>query len=436
MNYQGRFHQVRFLDLAATQWDCLGPPYILDRAKRTFEPVWQHPEWQERLERTWPRYSRYDAFGVRERIAATGFSATQQHPQVYLPFVGNPGAVTATNIGLDSNYVAGTGGDAVGARLVLRQNETLNKIYYFISSFTGTAANVNDIDLELRTGTSTAPGTTAPDLLETSAHNPASTTGWNLDTTFATAVTAGTIYWISCGDADGNITDFANVLRDHDANANSVGAMPWQQAFTTNGWTTVSRTGSRLGAFVLVFASGRVFGCPISAAGVTSTSNQLQKGILLATGFTEQIKLFGAIAGIGSNAFSVFNVFQGTDLPNATAFAAASHTIHESGGTVNGFLFGTIPTLAKATQYRGVFDSSTNNANPRRAQIGTGSTAELRAALVGGGNWSWTEETAGPVWTDNADEMPQIALIIEDQVAVAGGGGGGSRNLQVPGVIM
>ena len=95
------------------------------------------------------------------------------------------------------------------------------------------------------------------------------------------------------------------------------------------------------------------------------------------------------------------------------------------GSTLGGFLFGTPPTLAKATQYRLVFTYGSATALPRKLTIGTGADANLKAAMLGGGGWYWTEANGTIDWSnDDTASWPQVAVVIEDQIAVAGGGGG------------
>jgi hypothetical protein len=85
--------------------------------------------------------------------------------------------------------------------------------------------------------------------------------------------------------------------------------------------------------------------------------------------------------------------------------------------------FETSPTLAKAAEYRVVFTYSASATTPRKLSIGTGADANLRAARMGGGGWYWAQANGTTNWAnDDSNGVPQVGLIIEDQVAVAGGG--------------
>lgn len=402
MHLIGRFERVR--PLGPRGW---GLPYILDRKWATLAPF-AGEEWWRSPEGVW----------LPVIAGGIGFLGTRHRPRVALSDL-NLGAVARATLALDSNYVAGTGGDAIAARIKLAAALTTTTLYFFINGFTGTAANVNDLNIEIRTGTATAPGTTAPDLVNSATFDPASTAGWSA-VSLSQALSADTVYWLIVGDADGNITDFATVVRSV-SGPGQLAYHDWIAATTTGGWASGNTLPATTAAWVVVFSDGSVFGNSHDAsAGSTSSTNR--RGWRL-DGLTEQLKIFGAICASGSNNISGLEVFSGTAGPGDTPDATTAVEITGTTGVIEGYLFATPPTLAKSVVQRIVLTYSAAANQPQKHQI-TGANADLRAARLGGVNWYWAEANGTVDWSnDDTDAQPRMAVLVEDQVSVAAGGG-------------
>lgn len=412
--------------LGPTGW--CSPAYLYTRGRGQTGPElapfrgdewWRSPEgiWVPALRAPWES----------EQRRGVGFAGRKQKGGVVaLPMIGTTDSLTQGTQALDTAYTAGSAGKAIGIKIVLTETLTLDKVYFFITAFTGTAANVNDIDIEIRASAAGGPDTTAPGLVDSDVKDPASATGW-IAATIATppSLTAGTAYHIIIADADGGGTDFATVLRNTNNSLQDSDAAHanFQFEFTTNGFSS-NNAGNTLGAIVVTFSDGSAWGHPFTTAGTVS-NNALQKGLLI-DGLTEQLKIFGAVTPINNASFSGINLWTGTTGPGGSAGAQATYPI--TGPTTSsptGFMFGTPPTLAKSTQYRIVFTYSGALTRPSKYDIGTGADANLKACMLGGGTWYWTEEVAGPAWSDATSSWPAMALLVEDQVAVTAAAGGG-----------
>ena len=56
--------------------------------------------------------------------------------------------------------------------------------------------------------------------------------------------------------------------------------------------------------------------------------------------------------------------------------------------------------------------------------MGTGGSATIFRAALGGGLWYSTRESAG-AWTDDTTEFPAVMILVDDQIAVTGGAASG-----------
>ena len=346
------------------------------------------------------------------------------HPVIGWPDMGGASVGAQTTVALDSNYVAGTGGDAICARYVPPANVTVNNIYLFITGYTGTAANVNDINWEIRTGTNLIPDATAPGLVASGLVDPASATGWINISGLSAALTGGTTYWFIVGDADGNVTDYASVLQHHSMSfATAVAAYEtWLSGTTANGFSTITRSGVR-STLLARMNNGLTYGSPFTANN-TTTSSTNRKGLYVG-GLTEQLKLWGWFAlNAGAN-LSGIELFSGVTGPGGTPDASSTQVYADSAGTDTGAILATSATLAKSTVYRTVFTySAAVISSPRRADVGAGNDSNVLAAMLGAGGWYWAEASGTTDWSnDLTTGWPLMGWLVEDQVAVADGGG-------------
>lgn len=327
------------------------------------------------------------------------------------------GSITATNLALDSAYTFGSAGDAIASRCSVIESETLNSVYFRVVSYTGTAANVNDLNFQLRNETSGLPGST----LHTSAtKDPASATGWIALTGLSFAMTAANSpYWAILGDADGNGTDFATLMRSVNL------SLPEQIAFsqasqTTDGWGTQTLVVAP-GSVLLVFASGRTLGCPFTASNVTSNTNK--KGYVLG-GFTTGVDLIGMMVAQDAD-YDRIEWWAGSAGPSGSATQTGTLRIfaNTAATTVAGMVFAGGLQLAAGATGRLTVDSSVGGTTTlRRFNIGTGEDATLRSAMIGGGAFSYAEANGTTNWAnDLVGSFPAGDLIFRDMVASGGG---------------
>jgi len=413
MHLLGQVDQVRLLG----PYGLTGPPLALSRRKSTPGRLapFRHPEWHRSAAGVW--------MPVPEVWGGAGFSGSWQWQRVAFGQYGSA-ASTQTTQNLSVLYLFGVTGNVGGGRIRLLTAKTVNNIYFFITAYGGTAANVTDIDVELRNDTSNKPGSTTH--IGTTI-NPASATGWINKSGLSFAASADTAYWVSIGDSiNATIaTDFATLLL-RCINGTSPGDFDQgdrMAADSTNGWSTTTLRSGGL-SMVVTMSDGTSIGNPFSATAAPSSATN-RKGLLIGA-LTESLKVLGMVAYPGGSAnYTGVELWSGTGGPSGTADATGVHDMYGgSSTTLAGFLFATPQTLAKATQYRLVFTYGSATALPRKLSIGTGADANLRAAMLGGGGWYWTEANATTDWSnDDTSSWPQVAVVIEDQVAVSSGGG-------------
>ena len=412
MHLLGQVHQVRLLNAHGIT----GPPLHLYRHKSSPGRLtpFRHQEWHRLRNGRW--------IPVPELWGGAGFSGAWQWQRVAFGQYGSA-ASTQTTQALSNAYTFNSAGNVGGGRLRFLSAKTINNIYFFITAFTGTPANVNDIDVELRNDTSNKPGSTTH---IATTKDPASATGWINTSGLSFAASADTPYWVSIADADGGGTDFATILLrcTFGTNPGDYDIGDRMAADSTNGWSTTSLRSAAPG-MVVTMSDGTSVGAPFSASAAPSSATN-RKGLLIGA-LTETLKVLGMVAFPGSSAnYTGVELWSGSNGPSGSADATGVLDMYAGGGsTLGGFLFGTPPTLAKATQYRLVFTYGSATALPRKLTIGTGADANLKAAMLGGGGWYWTEANGTIDWSnDDTASWPQVAVVIEDQIAVAGGGGG------------
>jgi hypothetical protein len=358
-----------------------------------------------------------------------GWSAGAQLGFVYAaPEMG--ASVSQSTLALDSAYTNGSAGDAIAALTMMPASLTLNNVYFFITGYTGTAANVNDINVEICTQGSGKPNSTPA---ATGSVDPASATGWIKTTGFTQAMTVDTPYWTVVGDADGGGTDYATVLRN--VTATQEGRSRTAAFQTTDGWATVVTGTTAQSGVVLNFSNSTSIGWPITANAAPS-NNTNRRGWNLSAGLTDTIKFYGMLLGSGNSltSSSGLEVWADDAGPSGSADGSTTTRMQTSvaGATTTGYVFApsTGYTLLESTPYRIVFTFSGNSTSVGRRQIGTGADAGLRAAIWGGGNHYWAQANGTTDWSnDNISEYPQAMLLFEDQVAPTAGGGGGGGPL-------
>lgn len=402
-----RFHAVRGLGPLSGG---LGRRYILERRRA---------QWPARLVPDGPDWVTLPSGVVVPAIAGgAGGTYLQGYENMAFPLFHQSATAGQSTLALDSNYVNNTSGDAIAARFHLRQAETLSAVRFFITAYTGTAANVNDLNVDLRANSNTTGpgGTTQHDSVTI---NPASATGWITTTGWTFAASADTVYWLVIGDADGNSTDFATVLRSTNTWTlfrDMLKSQAWQ---TTDGWSATRTAASQASGIVILFTSGRVLGSPITAT-AASTSSQNRRGLRFIA--PAGLKLFG-MTGLGNPTTTTvtgLELYADASTPGSGQLATGTTELMNQLANIGGYLWETPPSLTQGTAYRAVYVYGVNSTTPGKMNIGTGADATLRSARVGGGAWYWAEANGTTDWSnDDINATPAVELLVDDFVTEA-----------------
>lgn len=412
MHLIGRWERVRGYRVGPGRWD---PPLMLDRKWSTLSPF-ACEEWHQTRDGVWI-----------PAIRGGALSFPNSGPDFALSLFTRAGtALSATTVALDSAYTFNSAGDGVAHRMFGRGKAIANAYYYISAVAAGTQVNINDINAELRNdnGSATAPNRASPTLHASGSADPNGETtwiGWHKIALSAFTTTEGTIYWLIVADADGGGTDYATVqhaLGNSDVLTHLRAlAQPYD---ATNGF--VSNPTARAGwpLVLLEHSDGTVAGWAVTSH-ATVTSNTERKG-LRHDGFTETIKLLGALAGNVASITGAEVYDDDGTVPGGTTQASGTTVVYNSAGTAIGALLSAAYSVPKATAQRVVFTHSASGA--RKLSIGTtnGYETVLRAARPGGAGWYYAWANGTTNWAnDDQDAQPDMTLLFEDQVAVAGG---------------
>lgn len=354
-------------------------------------------------------------------------------------------SVTATALALDSDLVVGASpaGDCFGIRFIAPPgNVHIDDVYFFIT--VGDADNTLTVYLAPEGASVSRADLTAT--MDSATGVTTSNSKW-VKFTFddADVLTPGTCYWIVIGDAAGATGSglYQVKVRTNSYVSAIVGLYPHFKGYTsTAGFTSNGTVQDAALAALIKFSDGTVYGNPYTSY-VTDTNNTLERGIKFS--FTEQISCAGITFGPQAGAYTDINTFQihvGADQPIAgteSLFAGfnggAAYTVTADEKQYGMLWFPAVVTFAKDTVYRATFTYGNNENGPGYNQIedaATLSTDGVTASYCQGNICRTIDNGAGNGWTDNDDNvngiyLPLMALIISDQVAVAGGG----TNLQI-----
>src|SRR3990172_13012406 len=411
MHLIGRWEKVR--GLAATGE--VGVPYFLYRKWGRLLPT-GNEEWWRSPEGLWI-----------PAIHGGAWSGATFAPQVAVGDYFSTSAPSQLTLALSSAYTFNSAGAGMGQR-VMGLGKTLAKIYFYLTASAGTAVNVNDINFELRNATATTvlPSTTLHTSGSMDPNGDATFIGWHQINPADFAMVAGTYYWFIIADADGDVTDFATVLTAlGDTSFTDMMRQLYSSWTTANGFIADAIVSSAY-AHVIEYTDGTVSGRGLgTSAAPSSTTNR--KGLRV-DAFTEQIKIYGAQFSSGASTLAGFEVYldDGTVPGGTTQASSTSILFTRTGGRVGAYL--TSPyTIPKATALRFVFTFSAGAIAPQALQVGNanGHGTILNAARFGGAGWYYAEANGTTDWTnDVTTSVPQMQLLLDDQVAIAAGGGG------------
>jgi hypothetical protein len=406
----GRYERVRIF---WPHYKAVSAPYIIDKKNETLSPSGDK-HWWKSPEGLWiPHVSG----GVGNNYSG-GFGSGID----FLPTELDGTAISKSSTILDSAYVAGTSGDAIGFRFPMVEAKTLTDVYFDVNSYLGTAANVNDIDIEIRAHDSV---NNFPDVsgaaLASGSVDPASLTDrWQNVGSLSVSLSAGSVYWYIVADLDGNSTDRANVSRIlvPDNSTIETAYVRCMAATTTNGWSSQISRQVDAPACVISFSDGTSIGFPFLIL-TAAPSDTNQKGLLLNSGFSGNARIYGSVLSDRDNDLSSLKIWEGSSGPSGTPFAETSTFVRATqtgGNTKGGFLFtgSSFPLLTKGITYRIVFQPTGVAVDaPDQYDTGPVSDANIRAAFPGGGDWYWTAESGGS-WVDDQDLFPVMGLLIDD----------------------
>lgn len=459
MKIFGRYHNVREWWMPTGD---LSAPFLLDRIKGCLLPyqgnVDARAEWGEKHEseqihrdlalsqqrwqqaihdvkRAADRQRLADRF-LRRSVDQQLLAALVGRNDVQTMYVLGDGTVgaTQTTLALSNNYTVGSAGNAISGRLQVHASRTLNDVYYHITGFTGTAANVNDINIEVRPEASAGaitPHTST--LTDSGTSDPASATGWIKKTGFTGVLTAAGRYYIIVGDADGSGTDFATVLALTTPTYYAPGTVTQPTRLgsvrTTGGFASGNtNSSSSQASLVLKFADGTVTGNPFTAATAPASDTNRRGLYMTASALTASLDIFGVTWSSANANISGFEIWAGATGPSGTADHVSTDILYQTGGTGRvgaSVASGVNYRLTSGTAYSLVATfSGATSAGPQRHDIGTGEDATLRLAMYGGGSLYYRRANGTSDWSnDLVGSMPAMAVLVDAQVAAAGGGG-------------
>jgi hypothetical protein len=406
MHLIGRWEKVR--TLGPKGW---GLPYLLDTKWGRLLP-YQREEWWRSPSGVWVptmRGGSHFSFGQRVPLAI-GFE-TQSDYSVF-------------GFTLDSAYAAGSGGDAVGWRFTLPETLTLSKVACFIEVFLGTAANVNDLDLEIRPQDASNPRPDTGTLTGSAVLDPASTVGWNYFSGLSISIAGSAYQWVVIGDADGNTTDRIRLAYRNDLDLTpGVGFNAQLRSAThTAGFTTNPTVSALTPIIALMFSDGTVMGFPFTDR-INTTNNDLQRGWQFANGWPFNAKIYGVVAGVAgaSGNYTALRIWLGSDGPTGTPYAEGAVLVGGIGNNIAGVTFARpFPAISRDEAFRLVLAVSAATNLPNRYTCGVGADSDLKKAMTGGGQWYYTHENTDPGWTDTDGDQPGLNVLVDDIFPDAG----------------
>lgn len=406
-SYESRFIPVRFLNF---RHDVLSDIFIFDRKKLD---LLSFPDTKQL-----PQYVKNNPFsgGIFAYPSHSAMSlAVRAFPHELMP---TSSLTRVSGHALDSAWTAGSAGDGSGSRFYCVDDISITKVYFYTHSFTGTAANVNDVDIEIRSETGTYQiDTSGPGLLGSATVVPSTTANrHNGYTSFNVALTKDLMYFVLIVDPDGNTTDYISISTEISGNtmlANTGIIYTHMGIGTTNGGTTYGvNTASGL---LIFFSDGTILGSPAFAT--SSPSSSATRGMKIKNGFTFPIKP-RALIGIGSSpgtSISGAQIWTGTTGPSGTPFLSSSQFVKQNNDSSRyaGYYFSNPGIIENLTSFRAVFTYSGSVGNLAKLTVSPTGNTDLQSALPGGGNFVWTESSGGS-WADDNDSISTITLMVDE----------------------
>ena len=341
-------------------------------------------------------------------------------------------ASTETTLALDSAYTYASAGDAVMFNFVPQESANLTDFWIKVTGYTGTWGSTDGvINVEIRQGLngSSIPGTTATGTFTITLDG--STTGWIKKTGLSIALTAGQMYSVVIGDADGGGVNFVTIAVRYTVNLVAT-LTPILRAVTTatNGFSSAGTESSQQPAFCAKVGSIVYGGSGVSSV-AASSSNSNEKGMRFQP--TEDCTLVGyVISNVPSNFYTsnitAFKTYADGTAPGGTTLSSVAPQTIASGTTPapNVIL---VPAASRVdliggTWYRSAVDPSTNITFPSKCTVGGSPDADvLSVSFPFNGNAHYIEESGGS-WDDSQTTViPTFGPVLLPKTAAAGGGG-------------
>jgi hypothetical protein len=339
-----------------------------------------------------------------------------------------------TGFALDAVFVYGVSGVGLGFRWVAPTTTTVTDIWFFVTTTAGTPGVTTVLLCDYGASTLT-PGAQVTNGSVTVS--PGTTANKWIKATFATPpnVVKGNVYWVILGDASWTLGNTATVMsRAASPNVDVNSAEFFRAATSADSFLTAGTNVSTPPGIVVKFGDGKYLGNAISTTG-TWTSNTLERGLKLA-GLTESLVVSGVAYRV-STTYGDLKVYEGSTAPGGTIFSGfngGSALTLTTGSKAIGLVMFDPVTLAKSTVYRFVFTFGSATSSPTYFTVEDSATyfADLAAVCPLGGNYTGCVDNGAGGWTDynNSSDgirVPQMALIVRDQITVATTGLGFSR---------
>lgn len=337
-------------------------------------------------------------------------------------------STSVTSMQLDSAYTYGSAGDALYMGIIAPVTGNLTELHIYVSAIAGTGSTDGNLNWEIREGFNgnRIPGTT---LVASGTIALSGTAGWKSATGLSVALTAGVIYLLVIGDADGDGTNNATV-RVGVSGAPGAGGAPLfaEVATSTNGFST---TGTQTGrtASLAFRLDGSLYGGTFmdnAATGVASGT--------LARGSRFRLPMPATLVGVGASvdpnnlfAGGTWKLFADATAPDGSALKTWTRTATTfAGATIfpqgSYFLDDTVDLDANVW-YRLVWIPAISTTTPRQLTGPSSPPSEvIEACFPFAGDFHWTHEVAGPAWSDNTSALPNGMFPILYPRDAAGGG--------------
>jgi hypothetical protein len=337
--------------------------------------------------------------------------------------------VGETTYALDSAFTFGSAGDCISVSFRAQETGNLTDIWIKVKQYNGTWASTDGvINVQVREGFSASniPGTL---ISSTTITLDGSTTGWIKKSGLSIALTAGKIYSIVVGDADGGAANFVTLVSDYDSSFSSSG-----HTFQNNGhFTSVNGFSS----------AGTIVGAPITMhwkqAGIlyagsgfdtiaSIASSTIERGLRFRV--PEKCTLVGVTASLEDHTYfrnsSAIKLYaDGTAPGGTTLLTVTTPTVTGSTPNMPTYFFESASRydLQPNTWYRLVVAPAASTTLPRKATITGNPDDDIRAALLPFGTSShWIEESGG-TWDDTqTNSIPFFGPILAPNTDSSGGG--------------